>query len=149
MTYSLGGADAASFDIERSTAQLSTKAALDYETKDTYTVTVTATDSLGASSTITVTIKVDQRKDEMPDLEGEAPEEYPENGTRPVATFTAVDPEGESIDWSLADGNNMEDFSIENGVLRFKSSPDYEMPVGTVADNNTYEITVQASDRVD
>ena len=26
---------------------------------------------------------------------------YPENGTDPVATFTAVDPEGESIVWSL------------------------------------------------
>ena len=50
--------------------------------KDTYTVTVTATDSLGLSSTITVTIKV-TNVDEMPDLEGEAPEEYAENGTVP------------------------------------------------------------------
>ena len=105
MTYSLGGPDAASFSIDRSTAQLSTKAALDYETKDTYTVTVTATDSLSASSTITVTIKV-TGEDEMPDLEGEAPEEYAENGTRPVATFTAVDPEGESIVWSLDDNDD-------------------------------------------
>ena len=35
--------------------------------------------------------------DEMPDLEGEAPEEYAENGTGAVATFTADDPEGETI----------------------------------------------------
>ena len=55
---------------------------------------------------------------------------YPENGTGPVATFTAVDPEGESIVWSLADGDDMEDFSIENGVLRFMSSPDFEAPTG-------------------
>ena len=45
--------------------------------------------------------------------------EYPENGTGAVATFTAVDPEGESILWSL-DGNDMEDFDIENGVLTFQ-----------------------------
>ena len=40
---------------------------------------------------------------------------YAENGTGAVATFTAVDPEGESIVWSLAIGADMDDFSIENG----------------------------------
>ena len=39
--------DAASFDIGSATGQLMTKAALDYETKATYSVTVTATDSGG------------------------------------------------------------------------------------------------------
>ena len=121
LTYSLGGPDAASFDIVRSSGQLQTKADLDKETKDTYTVTVTAADSLNESSTITVTIKV-ANLDEMPDLEGDAPEKYAENGTRPVATFTAMDPEGESINWSVS-GTDMDDFTIVNGVLRFKSSP--------------------------
>ena len=79
-----------------STGQLQTKADLDKETKDTYTVTVTAADSLGESSTITVTIKV-TNADEMPDLEGEAPEKYAENGTGDVARYTAKDPEGEPI----------------------------------------------------
>ena len=59
---------------------LSTKAELDKEMKDTYTVTVTAADSLNASSTITVTIKV-TNLDEMPDLEGDDPEDYAEIGT--------------------------------------------------------------------
>ena len=70
--------------------------------------------------------------------------EYPENGTGQVATFTAVDPEGKSIVWSLA-GADMDDFDIENGVLRFKSSPDYEIPVDADT-NSTYEVIVQASD---
>ena len=148
LTYSLGGPDAASFDIVRESGQLQTKAELDRETKDTYTVTVTATDSLSASSTITVTIKVDNQ-DEMPDLEpdleGEAPEEYAENGTRPVKTFTAVDPEGESIVWSLATGGDRDAFTIMNGVLRFESPPDFEVPVDNGTDN-TYDVTVQASD---
>ena len=49
LTYSLGGPDAASFSINRGTAEISTKAdvPLDKETKDTYTVTVTATDPSG------------------------------------------------------------------------------------------------------
>ena len=82
--------------MARTNGQLQVKAALDKEDKDTYTVTVTATDSLGLSSTITVTINVTD-VDEMPELTGEAPEEYAENGTAAVATFRATDPEGKSI----------------------------------------------------
>ena len=143
LTYALGGPDASSFDIDRASGQLQTKAALDKEAKDTYTVTVTATDSLGLSSTITVTINVTE-VDEMPELTGEAPEEYAENGTAAVATFRATDPEGKSITWDLT-GADAEVFSIEGGVLRFEESPDYEDAVdqGT---NNTYEFTIQASD---
>ena len=50
LTYTLGGPDADSFTIDRASAQISTKAdvALDTETKDIYTVTVTATDPSGA-----------------------------------------------------------------------------------------------------
>ena len=58
LTYTLGDDDAESFDIIESSGQLQTKAALDYETKDSYTVTVTATDPEDASDTITVTITV-------------------------------------------------------------------------------------------
>ena len=61
--YTLGGADMASFGIDRKTGQLKTKAALDYETKDTYVVTVTATDPSGASDVITVTINVTNEND--------------------------------------------------------------------------------------
>ena len=41
LTYKLSGTDAASFDIDTSTGQLITKAPLDEETKDSYSVTVT------------------------------------------------------------------------------------------------------------
>ena len=58
LTYTLGGTDAASFDIVAATGQLQTKAALDSATKSTYTVTVTATDTGDLSDTITVTITV-------------------------------------------------------------------------------------------
>ena len=141
LTYSLGGPDAASFSIMSDDGQLQTKAVLDKETKDTYTVTVTATDSFGASSTITVTIKV-TNVDEMPELVGEAPEQYAENGTGAVATFRATDPEGKSITWTLG-GTDARAFSIENGVLRFVSSPDYE---DTNNDDHMYTATIRASD---
>ena len=53
LTYTLGGADAASFDIDAKTGQLKTKADLTYDHEDqgqTYTVIVTATDEANAIS---------------------------------------------------------------------------------------------------
>ena len=58
LTYALSGTDAASFDIDTASGQLMTLAALDYETKPTYSVTVTASDSGGLSDSIDVTITV-------------------------------------------------------------------------------------------
>ena len=58
LTYTLGGTDAASFNIVSTTGQLQTKAALDYETKSSYTVTITVSDGNGGSDSITVTINV-------------------------------------------------------------------------------------------
>ncbi len=57
LTYTLGGTDAASFSIDRSSGQLQTKASLDYESKTSYTVTVTVSDGT-LTSTITVVINV-------------------------------------------------------------------------------------------
>ena len=54
----LSGADADSFGIARSNGQLTTKAELDFETKASYTVVVTATDPSGAADSISVTINV-------------------------------------------------------------------------------------------
>ena len=68
LTYTLGGTDAASFGINASTGQLSTSAALDYETKSTYSVEVTATDPDGLSDTIDVTINVTDVDEVVPDI---------------------------------------------------------------------------------
>ncbi len=58
LTYSLEGSDATSFDIGASTGQIKTKTELDFETKESYAVTVKATDRAGATATIAVTIDV-------------------------------------------------------------------------------------------
>ena len=63
LLYTLGGADAASFSLARDTGQLSTKAKLDFETKDEYMVMVTAMDPSGASDSIMVTIMVTDEND--------------------------------------------------------------------------------------
>ena len=75
---------------------------------------------------------------------------YAENGTGPVATYTAMDPEGAMVMWSLDGDDDAGDFMIENGVLSFKESPDFEMSTGggSEEDNSspTYSVTVKATD---
>ena len=71
-TWTLGGPDAASFDIDAANGQLMTKAALDYEAKSTYTVVVTVEDGsreTNDTDRITVTIQV-KDLDEKPEITG-------------------------------------------------------------------------------
>ena len=62
LTYTLSGTDASSFDIERTSGQLKTRAALDYESKAVYTVMVSASDG-SLEDRITVTINIDDVDD--------------------------------------------------------------------------------------
>ena len=146
LTYSLGsGRDAASFDIERGTGQLSTRVPLDYETKTSYTVTVTVTDPSLESKSIRVIIKVTNEDDSPTITRGETFIDYMENGTGTVSTYAATDPERASIVWSL-DGNDKDLFSITTGgALKFKSPPDYENREDSDS-NNVYDVTVRAGD---
>ena len=175
LTYRLSGADAGSFTIMSDTGttaqdrggQISTKAKLDYETKSTYRVTVTATDSDNLSASINVTIMVIDMND-APEVTGDAEKDYPENQTRDVATYRATDPEDGTIYWSLllantgspedldatltdADDADESYFTISaGGVLSFNAPPDYEMPRGMAfaadSNTNTYKVVVVASD---
>ena len=58
LTYSLGGADAASFAVGAATGQLGVLEPLDHESRASYSVTVTAADPQGATASIGVTISV-------------------------------------------------------------------------------------------
>ena len=147
LTYSLAEADTASFGIIPRSGQLQTKATLDHETKDNYTVTVTATDSSDASDTITVTITVTD--------ENETPE-FPstETGDRQVAENTpasrdigaavaAIDPDtGDTLTYTL-EGTDLDSFDIDSasGQIQTKSGVTYDHEV-----KSSYSVTVKADD---
>ena len=140
----------ARFSID-SGGQLQIEEELDHEEQASYILEVKATDSTGNSATVTVTVNVNDVNDAPGDIaDSRRNDNYPENGTGAVATFSATDPDGDDITWSV--GNTADDrlfaFSTDNpGELNFITSPNYEMPTGgSGGDSNTYEITVTASD---
>ena len=166
LKYSLGGQDAESFKIDPSTGQLMTKAPLDHEEQESYTVEVSVKEDDGnsgpksvrglksfrgvlgarspdpqAADSTTITIMVEDQN-EPPQITGQVSVEYPENGAGDVATYTAWDPEKANITWSLSPEDAVV-FSIDGGVLKFITPPDYETPGDT---NNIYLVTVEASD---
>ena len=144
LTYSLGGTDADAFDIDSDSGQLRTSAALDYETRSSYSVTVVAEDSEGASASIEVTIAVTNAN--------EPPSFDPTDNTRSVAEntepgqaigdpVTATDPEGNTLTYSLEDRDDAAAFDIDeaNGQLRTSAALDYET-------RSSYSVTVVAED---
>ena len=144
LTYTLGGADAASFAIVASTGQLRTKAALDHERKDSYTVTVTATDTAGGSGSITVTINVtDVNEPPTFDDGTTAARSIAENtaaSTNIGSPLTATDVDGDTLTYSLG-GTNAASFAIvaASGQLQTKAALNYEA-------KRSYRVTVRATD---
>ncbi len=58
LTYSLGGTHGSHFAIDRSTGELQTRSALNYEARNSYTVSVIARDPSNATASMTLTINV-------------------------------------------------------------------------------------------
>ena len=166
LTYTLEDADgggidgdSASFDIDRATGQILTKADLDFETEDGYIVVVRATDPAGipgpsaadaATHTVIVNITVTDVNDApvvaRDGMENVDFEETMDNLADWAQAYTVTDQDttDEAQTWSLggADGSK---FEIAAGSLTFKKKPDYEKPTDADMDN-VYEVTVQASD---
>ena len=145
LEYSLGGTDAASFDIGSTNGQLRTKAALDYETKDSYSVTVSVSDGNGGTDSIAVTINVnDVNENTAPAFSSEtATRSIDENtgaGVNIGAAVSATDADDDTLEYSLG-GTDAASFDIgsTNGQLRTKAALDYET-------KDSYSVTVSVSD---
>ena len=145
LTYSLGGTDADAFGIDEANGQLRTSAALDYETRSSYSVTVVAEDSEGASASIEVTISVtDEDENEPPSFDPtdnmRSVAENTEPGQAIGDPVTATDPEGNTLTYSLG-GTDADAFDIDeaNGQLRTSAALDYET-------RSSYSVTVVAED---
>ena len=148
LAYSLSGTDADSFAIVSTTGQLQTKDALDYETKNTYTVTITASDDKD-SDTITITINVtDVAENNAPVFTDGAiaTRSIAENtvaGTNIDTPVAATDADSDTLTYTLG-GTDAASFAIveSTGQLQTKDALDYET-------KNTYTVTITVSDDKD
>ncbi len=148
LIYTLSGADSDFFDISRNDGQLKTKASLNFEARNSYSVVVTATDPSGAADSIQVTINVIDVHDPVR-ITGVSSVRYVENGTDPVASYTAFDEGDHVIRWSVS-GDDRDLFTIADGVLHFREPPNYEDPQSAsdstlLSSRNVYRVTVEAA----
>ena len=146
LVYSLTGTDAASFTIDSSTGQirLASDVELDYEGKRSYRVTVVVTDgrdqngdddmdAIDDRQNVTVTVT---DVNEAPEVTGDDAPSLQEDSSAAIATYTATDPERDTLTWSVSD----DDFWIsQRGRLHFRTPPSHEA-------GQTYTVTVTATD---
>ena len=135
LTYTLGGTNAAAFSINSTTGQLRTRAALDYETKSSYSVTVSVSDGNGESNSIPVTITVTDVSEKPsfgPDRIRRTVSENAAPGTKVGDPITAIDPDtGDTLTYSLRQGwwqGEADSFRIDanTGQVYTKVALDYE-----------------------
>ncbi len=135
ITYALGtGNDETLFNLNG--ASLTFKAAPDFETKSSYVIELEAKNGLNiAKQTVTITIiDVDEI---APVFTSATTVDFSENGTGTAYTITATD--ANSIVYALGSGNDESLFNLNDGIVTFKASPDYEV-------KSSYVIETQAND---
>jgi len=133
LTLTLGGTDADSFNLSSDNV-LSFKEAPDYETKTSYSISLTLTDG---ADTVTkdITIVIVKINKSSPLFTSLATFTAAENQTA-IGTVTATDADGDDISFTVS-GSELSITSA--GVLTFVSAPDYET-------KTSYSATVTASD---
>ena len=158
LTYTLGGTDAAAFTIDSAIGQLKTKVALDYETKNSYAVTLTVSDGK-RNDVINVTINVSNVNEAPTFTDGSSTtREIAENtsaGENIGAVIIATDPDNDTLTYSLG-GTDASAFTLETttGQLRTSEALDYETKslytlVLTASDGNltdTIAVTINVTD---
>ena len=148
-TLSLTGTDAASFEIVSSALYLKAGVILNFETKNSYTVTINAADAtITGSQPATTGFGLSLTNvNETPTITSSAAVSVAENTTS-AGSVTGTDPDaGTTLAYSLVGGVDAAQFSIDSvtGALSFLKAPNYELPTDDGA-NNIYNVTVQVSD---
>jgi hypothetical protein len=124
---------------------------LDKDKNNVYDIEVTATDSTGKKYVRTLSMRV-MDVNEAPIITSSATATLEENGTTQALDINtldqdAVDQEGSGLSYALSGGADQDKFSLNtsNGVLSFKTVPDYDAPTDANKDN-VYEASVTVTD---
>ena len=144
LTYTLSGTDATSFDIDRATGQLKTKAALDYEIKNAYSVVITVSDG-AFTATIKVTIIItDVDENHAPAFAGNrttrSVKENTDAGVNIGSPVSATDDDEDTLTYTLG-GTDATAFSIVSTTGQLKTSAPLDFET-----KNAYTVTITVSD---
>ena len=144
VTYSLAGADAGAFSID-SNGAVTLTANPDYETQNSYSFDVVATDDAGNASQQTVSLAVTNVDDTAPTItSGADAGEIEENSGAGQVVYTAAASDSADVSdgftFSLA-GDDASAFAIDanTGAVTLNVDPDYEA-------KSSYSFTVTATD---
>jgi len=135
-TLSLTGTDSASFNLSSSNG-LTFKTAPDYETKTSYSLTLSVTDGQ-VTVTKDITIAVVNLNDNNPAISSSATFTVAEFSTA-IGSVTATDADGDSITYTIGGVNSSLLNLTSAGVLSLKAEADYEA-------RTSYSVIVTASD---
>ncbi|MDP2507297.1 cadherin repeat domain-containing protein, partial [Oceanobacter sp. 3_MG-2023] len=145
VTFSLSGADAAYFSIDASTGEVTLLADADYETKSSYSFTVTATDGAGNHKDQAVTLAVNNLDEAAPSItSGATATSIDENSGAGQVVYTATADDSadisDGVTFSLS-GTGAAYFSIDasTGEVTLLADADYET-------KPSYSFTVTATD---
>jgi hypothetical protein len=115
VTYTLSGADAASFEIVNGQLKLKSDVSADHETQTSYSVTVTATDSGELTTSQDFTVTVNNLNDNSPTITSNSSVEMAENSNE-VITVVGNDADGDTLVYSISGGNDAGLFTIDSAT---------------------------------
>ena len=123
LEYSLGGTDASSFSIDSNSGQLRTKDPIDYETKNSYSVLVSASDTKEGKDEITVTINVTDQNEAPIFTDGTSTTrsiaENTVSGVSIGAPVSATDQNDDTLQYGLT-GTDASSFGIDSSSGQIK-----------------------------
>ena len=123
LTYSLSGTDADKFTIS-STGELKFKAAPDYETQNSYALTVSVNNGSQIISK-DVTVSVINAIESPPSLSLPTTVNVAENSSV-VTQAVGTDPEGSALTYKLSGTDAATFYITSSGLVSFRTVPDYE-----------------------
>ena len=153
LTYSLSGTDASLFAIDPGTGVLTFNSAPNYEAPsdgngdNVYSLTITAGDGDGRTTSQDLAVTVTGVNDNSPVFTSSTTQDVAENTTGTIynAAATDADSPAQTLTYSLS-GTDAELFTLSSsGALSFNNAPDYEVP-SDAGGNHVYDLTITAND---
>ncbi|MDB9861840.1 cadherin domain-containing protein [Litorivicinus sp.] len=141
LSYSISGTDSSYLSINASTGTVKLRASPNYEAKDQYQFTVTASDG-SLTDTVDVTLNITDVNDLPVFASSVDTISVDENSPRSTVIYSAsaTDEDGDTLSYSLS-GTDSSSLTIDasTGAVKLKASADYET-------KDAYEFTVTAWD---